>query len=100
MAEKKENRGGSVLQDDEGANGVDSKFRLVLVAASRAEQLIRGARPKLEAGKRKATRLAMDEMGSGLVDWGYGPPPVRPEEALPESGEPEATEQAAPAEVH
>ena len=33
----------------ERAPEVDSKFRLVLVAASRAEQLIRGAKPKIES---------------------------------------------------
>ena len=57
---------------------VDSKFRFVLVAAHRAEQLMRGARPKVEAGKRKPTRLAMEEVNHSLVDWGYGPPPPEP----------------------
>lgn len=54
---------------------VDSKFRFVLVASRRAEQLMRGARPKIEVGKRKPTRVAMEEVNHGLVDWGYGPPP-------------------------
>ena len=31
--------------------GVDSKFRLVLLIARRAEQLMRGARPKIEADR-------------------------------------------------
>jgi DNA-directed RNA polymerase omega subunit len=73
---------------------VDSKFRLVLVAATRAEQLIRGARPKVEAGKRKPTKVAMEEVLSNLVDWGYGPAPQP--EPLPEA---EPTEEPA-AEVH
>jgi DNA-directed RNA polymerase omega subunit len=102
MTVKRENRGGGAMPEEgeEQAGAVDSKFRMVLVAASRAEQLIRGARPKMEAGKRKPTRLAMDEMGSGLIDWGYGPAPVRAEAAAPEAGEADATEQPAPAEVH
>jgi DNA-directed RNA polymerase omega subunit len=54
---------------------IDSKFRLVLLAAHRAEQIMRGARPKVEAGKKKSVRLAMDEISHHLVDWGYGPPP-------------------------
>lgn len=54
---------------------IDSKFRLVLLAAHRAEQILRGARPKVEAGKKKAVRVAMDEIRHDLVDWGYGPPP-------------------------
>ena len=32
-------------------NGVDSKFRLVLLIARRAEQLMRGARPKVESDR-------------------------------------------------
>lgn len=71
---------------------MDSKFRRVLVAASRAEQLMRGARPKIEAGKRKPTRLALEEVDQSMVDWGYGPPPQ------PEPAEAPAEEQAA--EVH
>lgn len=79
----------------EQAPEVDSKFRLVLVAASRAEQLIRGARPKVDpASKTKPTRLAMEEVASNLVDWGYGPPP-QPEP----SPEPASEEQPA-GEVH
>jgi len=74
---------------------VDSKFRRVLVAAHRAEQIIRGARPKVEVGKRKPTRVAMEELEHQLVEWGYGPAPQpEPQEAAAE------TEEAPPAEVH
>lgn len=57
---------------------IDSPFRYVLVSASRAEQLLRGARPKAEspATKRKCTEVAMKEVRQGLVDWDYGPAPV------------------------
>jgi len=42
--------------------GVDSKFRLVLLIARRAEQLMRGARPKMETERpSKPVRLAADE---------------------------------------
>lgn len=74
---------------------MDSKFRRVLVAAGRAEQIMRGARPKVEAGKRKPTRVALEEVEHNLVDWGYGPPPQAEEEAEA----PAATEEQ-PAEVH
>ncbi|HEY2738403.1 MAG TPA: DNA-directed RNA polymerase subunit omega [Thermoanaerobaculia bacterium] len=74
---------------------VDSKFRFVLVASHRAEQLMRGARPKVEAGKRKPTRIAMEEVNHSLVDWGYGPPP---EETPAQEGEEQAA--AAASEVH
>jgi DNA-directed RNA polymerase omega subunit len=76
---------------------VDSKFRFVLVAAHRAEQLMRGARPKIEAGKRKPTRIAMEEVNHSLVDWGYGPPPQEEEPA--QESEDQAAVAAAP-EVH
>lgn len=53
---------------------VDSKFRYVLVSARRAEQLIRGGRPRLdEPGK--PTTVAMEEISRSMVDWDYGPPP-------------------------
>jgi DNA-directed RNA polymerase omega subunit len=53
--------------------GVDSKFRLVLLIARRAEQLMRGARPKLETERpMKATRLAAGEFEQNRVRWDYG----------------------------
>ena len=73
---------------------IDSKFRRVLVAAHRAEQIMKGARPKVEAAKRKPTRVAMEEVDRSLVDWGYGPPPQ------PEPEEQPAAEEPQPAEVH
>ena len=43
--------------------GVDSKFRLALLVARRAEQLMRGARPKIETDRPvKPTRLAAHEV--------------------------------------
>ena len=74
---------------------MDSKFRRVLVAATRAEQIMRGARPKIEAGKRKPTRVALEEVDQSMIDWGYGPPPPKPVEA-----EAAAVEEPQPAEVH
>jgi DNA-directed RNA polymerase omega subunit len=54
---------------------MDSKFRYVLVAANRAEQLMRGARSKIEESRRKPTVLAMQEVDENLVEWDYGPAP-------------------------
>ena len=54
--------------------GVDSKFRLVLLLARRAEQLIRGARPKLETDRPlKPTRLAAAEFDANQIRWAQGP---------------------------
>jgi DNA-directed RNA polymerase subunit omega len=47
--------------------GVDSKFRLILVAAKRARQLQSGARPLIQAPSRKATKVAQLELAAGLV---------------------------------
>ena len=53
--------------------GVDSKFRLVLLIARRAEQLMRGARPKLETDRpTKPTRLAAAEFDEDRIRWDYG----------------------------
>lgn len=65
---------------------IDSKFRYVLLSATRAEQLLRGARPKSEPGLDKPGRIAMKEIGQELVDWDYGPAP-EPETEEEESAE-------------
>jgi DNA-directed RNA polymerase omega subunit len=54
--------------------GVDSKFRMVLLLARRAEQLMRGARPKMELEKAlKPTRLAAREFEESRIQWAHGP---------------------------
>ena len=52
---------------------VESKFRLVHIAARRAEQLIHGARPKIESKHSKLTRVALEEVNLDLVKWGLTP---------------------------
>ena len=54
---------------------MDSKFRYVLVAAGRAEQIMRGSRPRVDTPG-KPTKVAMEEITRELVSWDYGPPPV------------------------
>ncbi len=61
---------------------MDSKFRYVLVVAERAEQLLRGARSKVDVGESKPTRVAQEEIDRRLVDWDYGPAPVEEAEEL------------------
>jgi DNA-directed RNA polymerase subunit K/omega len=79
---------------------MDSKFRYVLVVAERAEQLLRGARAKIDLGEAKPTRVAQVEVDRELVDWDYGPAPVEEAEELlemaaEETAEVEAGEEAA-----
>lgn len=60
--------------------GIDSKFRYVLLVAKRAEQLIQGAVPKRKSKHAKATRVAMDEIDRDEVKWQLTPPeaPISP----------------------
>lgn len=65
---------------------IDSTFRYVLIAAKRAEQLVRGARPRLEVPHAKPAKVAMREVVANLVEWEYGPPPA-PEPIAPPPAE-------------
>lgn len=47
--------------------GMDSKFRYILVAAKRARQLQSGARPLIQTPSKKTTRVAQQEVLAGLV---------------------------------
>ena len=49
--------------------GVDSKFRYVLLVSKRAEQLIQGAQPRTRSKHAKATRIAMEEVEKNQVKW-------------------------------
>jgi len=52
---------------------IDSKFRFVLLAASRAEDMMKGAVSKIDDPGRKPSRLGLDEIQQDLVEWDYGP---------------------------
>ncbi len=56
-------------KNEERWPGVDSRFRLVMVAALRSKQLQRGARPRIEADpkRRRSTTIALEEVKLGLV---------------------------------
>lgn len=49
--------------------GIDSKFRYVLLVSKRAEQLIQGAQPKMKPKHFKPTRIAMEEVERNVVKW-------------------------------
>jgi len=48
---------------------IDSKYRLIILAAKRSKQLQRGARPRIEIDplKHKFTRIALEEVIQGTV---------------------------------
>jgi DNA-directed RNA polymerase omega subunit len=49
--------------------GIDSSFRLVVLAALRSKQLLHGALPRIEVDprKRRGTSIALEEVKRGLV---------------------------------
>ena len=55
--------------NDEWTTEVDSKYRLVLLAAKRSKQIQKGARPRLQSLGKKATRVALEEVQQGLVSY-------------------------------
>ena len=60
-----------VETEAEGSNApeVDSKYRLIILAAKRSKQLQRGASPRIEIDpqKHKPTRIALEEVMRGRV---------------------------------
>lgn len=47
--------------------GMDSKFRFILVAARRARQLQAGSKPLIQTQTKKVTKVAQMEVEAGLV---------------------------------
>lgn len=54
--------------------GIDSRFRYVLLVSKRAEQLIHGAQPKAKSRHAKPTRIAMEEIEKNVIKWQLTPP--------------------------
>lgn len=50
---------------------MDSKYRMILVAAQRSKQLQRNARPRvgMDPNKHKPTRIALEEVKKELVNF-------------------------------
>jgi DNA-directed RNA polymerase subunit omega len=57
--------------EETSAPEIDSKYRLIILAAKRSKQLQRGARPRidLDTQKHKNTRIALEEVMSGRVNF-------------------------------
>ena len=70
MSETGKPAGGGLGDDGDGHwPGIDSRFRLVLVAAQRSKQLQRGALSRIGADpkRRRPTSIALEEVKQGLV---------------------------------
>ena len=64
----KHNSFSNIMNENEW-QGLDSRFRLVHVAALRAKQLLHGANPRVEndALRSKNTSIALEEVKLGLI---------------------------------
>ena len=48
---------------------IDSKYRFIIIAAKRAKQLLKGAKPKIQGKSRNPIRIAQTEVRSGLIEY-------------------------------
>ncbi|MBC7912240.1 MAG: DNA-directed RNA polymerase subunit omega [Pyrinomonadaceae bacterium] len=57
--------------EDQQQPEIDSKYRLIILAAKRSKQLQRGARPRIETDmqKHKPTRIAVEEILRGKINF-------------------------------
>ena len=69
MADTKD--GTSEITEESTTPEMDSKYRMIIVAAKRSKQLQRGARPRIEIDphKHKPTRVALEEVIRGKVNF-------------------------------
>ncbi len=69
ITDRSTHNGFSHISNEETWPGVDSKFRLIIVAALRSKQLLGGSLPRIEVDPRrhKTTSLALEEVKQGLV---------------------------------
>lgn len=69
MSTMDEDIGSSVAESE--IPEIDSKYRLIILAAKRSKQLQRGARPRIDIDtqKHKPTRVALEEVMSGKVNF-------------------------------
>jgi len=66
---KTENENLTGAEEESTNPEMDSKYRLIIVAAKRSKQLQRGARPRIEIDplKHKPTRIALEEVQQGKI---------------------------------
>lgn len=59
------------IADEAVSQGIDSRFRLIVVAGLRTKQLLRGSKPRIEVNplKRRNTSIALEETRRGMVSF-------------------------------
>ncbi len=63
---------------------IDSKYRFIILAAKRAKQLLKGAKPKIQGKSKNPIRIAQAEVRSGRLEYEIIPTHV---EEVPEREE-------------
>jgi DNA-directed RNA polymerase subunit omega len=58
-----------VTEHNENSPPIDSKYRKILIAAKRSKQLQKGARPRVQMPNNKPTRVAVEEINRGLIQY-------------------------------
>jgi DNA-directed RNA polymerase subunit omega len=48
---------------------IDSKYRFIILAAKRAKQLLKGAKPKIQGKSKSLIRIAQSEVRAGLIEY-------------------------------
>jgi DNA-directed RNA polymerase subunit omega len=48
---------------------IDSKYRFIIIAAKRAKQLLKGAKPKIHGKSKNPIRIAQTEVRNGLIEY-------------------------------
>ncbi|HVF54780.1 MAG TPA: DNA-directed RNA polymerase subunit omega [Pyrinomonadaceae bacterium] len=73
MAKAAESPNEAVNEEPQGTEKpeMDSKYRMIIIAAQRSKQIQRGARPRVEMDtqRHKPTRVALEEVARGLVNF-------------------------------
>ena len=67
-------------KDVDWTTEIDSKYRLVLLVARRSKQLQKGAKPRLQSSAKKYTRVALEEVQRGLIQYQQIVKPTIPDE--------------------
>lgn len=69
MVEETEKLVEETTKENKKTPEIDSKYRLIILAAQRSKQIQRGANPKIDMDlrKHKQTRIALKELKQGVV---------------------------------
>jgi DNA-directed RNA polymerase omega subunit len=69
--EKVNGKGSTGVASEGTWPGIDSRFRLIILAGKRTKQLLHGSKPRIEVdkGRRRNTSIALEEVKRGLVQF-------------------------------